>query len=692
MKRQAHKLKILFIEDCIADAELAVLRLEREGYSIDWQRVQSEAALRATLIAWEPELILSDYTLPGFNGLAALAICREMVPQIPFIFLSGTIGEEQAIESIYQGATDYVLKENMRRLSTSIDRAMHDTNEKKRLQVVEKERSRLSAILESTSDIVVIAQPDELITYMNQGAQNLLGIGRATTSLRVGNLHPLGQWPLIHEQLLADVAQRGLWQGDALLVGAGGVSIPVSLVVICHRDEEKRVEYFSFIARDIRERRAFEKQIQYLANFDSLTGLPNRTLLADRVTQALGFSHWGRRHLALLIINVDRFKLVNDGYGQAFGDALLREFGMRLQETVRGRDTVARIAADSFAVLAAELSSPDDVIVVVGKLQESMGRPFMIGQRVLNVSTSIGISLYPRDGLDFETLYHHADVALHRQKESGDGGYQFYSDEMTRNAVHQVRIESELQQALDTGQLRLNYQVQVALESGKAIGFEALVRWQHPEQGLLLPGEFIAIAEKSELIHGLGEWVLNTACKQLKEWDGAGNTPLRMAVNVSARQFRRKGFVQMVENALKATGLEPQRLELELTESVLIDDKDESAAILQQLATLGVSITLDDFGTGYCSLSYLSRLPIDCLKIDKSFVQRALLDHGDAEIVRAIISLTETLGLRVIAEGIETPEQLEWLRHNNCSEGQGYLFSRPVPAAEINPLWIEDTP
>ncbi|HEY0962611.1 MAG TPA: EAL domain-containing protein [Pseudomonadales bacterium] len=683
MTRRHQTLNILFIEDTPDDAELAVRNLAREGFDIRWERVDNEPDLRALLRSpWEPDIILSDYSMPGFSGRAALQVCQEMAPEIPFIFLSGTIGEELAIESIHEGATDYVLKENLRRLSTSVNRALNDSQRRRRSHELEKERSRLITILETTSDVVVIADPGDSITYLNPGARKLLEITGEPPELDIRILHPGDQWNFIRKELLSH--RRGIWQGDVLLQKEDGTQIPVSLVVIAHRGRDNEVEYFSLLARDIRERKAYERQIQHLANYDSLTDLPNRTLLADRATQAINHCHWTSRTMALMVVDIDRFKLVNDGYGQDTGDALLKQFGTRLRSTVRSRDTIARISGDTFAVLATELSSPDDIGGLVNKLQGELAEPFVIGDQSLTVSTGIGVAVFPRDGTDFATLMQNADVAMHRLKERGESGYQFYAAEMTRNASERVRIETDLRRAVSSHQqLVLHYQPQVALDDEHVIGFEALMRWNHPEQGLLSPGLFIPIAENAEYIYQMGEWVLLSACRQLTEWDIESDQRPGIAVNVSARQFRGKGFVDMVERILKATRLDPQRLELELTESALVHDYREASAILNRLHELGVRIALDDFGTGYSNLSYLSRLPINTLKIDRSFVQRAPVDGNDAEIVRAIIMLADALGLQVLAEGIETREQLDLLRHYGCRKGQGFYFERPVAASEI---------
>lgn len=685
MSNVTQNMKILFVEDSQDDVDLALLSLRREGLDVDWKRVENATDLVAALELpeWKPDVILSDYSMPTFNGKAALEICQRVAPEVPFIFLSGTIGEELAIESILNGATDYVLKENMRRLSPSIRRAVDDALKRQRSRELEKERSRLIQILEATSDLVMIAHPDESLLYLNKGGRELLQVNRDLGELNMRKLFPNNHWALVKSRLMAGDAPGSLAYNHTMLLSESGGHIPVSMVAIPHRDPQGNIEHYSFIARDIRDREAFEKQIDYLANYDALTDLPNRTLLADRTTQSINFRQGSDRPLAMLVINIDSFQRVNDGYGQDVGDDLLKLFGARLLRNFSVRDTVARLSADSFAVLVSEFASAEEVILKVNKVQQALSAPFATRGRSIVVTSCVGISIYPRDGKDFQLLLQHADVAMHRAKDQGDGSCQFYATEMTRSAAEKVKLETSLRSAMARNEFELHYQWQVALTNLDIVGCEALIRWKHPELGMVGPNAFIPIAEHSGLIHSLGEWVLYTACRQLKEWERLSPYQLRVAINVSANQFRSKGFPEMVEQVLQVLKLDPGRLELELTESVLLHDQEEAISILSRLYELGVQIALDDFGTGYCNLSYLARLPIHRLKIDKSFVQRAPLDKNHAEIVRAIVSLSEALGLRVIAEGIETHEQLDMLREYGCMEGQGYLFAKPQPSRAL---------
>jgi diguanylate cyclase (GGDEF)-like protein len=373
---------------------------------------------------------------------------------------------------------------------------------------------------------------------------------------------------------------------------------------------------------------------------------------------------------------------VNDGYGQSAGDELLRLVGDRLLGTVREGDTVARLGADSFAILATDLAHPDDTLTVARKIQAVMRKPFVLNAREVRLTVSIGASIYPRDGTDCETMLRNADAAMHQVKSEGQDGFRFYAANMTSDAADRVDLETDLRAALDRNELHLHYQPQVLLASGRVVGVEALMRWTHPKRGQVPPGVFIPVAEHSDFIHTLGEWAFSEACRQLKQWRDRGFA-LRMAVNVSARQFRSASFTDILKRAIEKTGVEPGDIALELTESVLVDDPMEAKQTLDGLKELGVRVAVDDFGTGYSSLNYLSRLPIDCLKIDRTFLQRIPGERQDTAIVQAIISLAASLELDVIAEGIETEQQLAFLREHQCAEGQGYYFAKPAPPSEV---------
>ncbi len=677
-------IKVLFIEDAEIEVELSVDLLKKSGFDVSYGRVDGEEELRRALVASPPAVVLSDFAMPRLDGMRALQVTREAAPDVPFIFVSGTIGEERAIEAIRHGATDYVLKGNMQRLGTAVRRALSERAERARVRAVEEERSRLVEILEATSDLVGMTDPEGRAIYLNAAARNLTGIAnRELAGRHIGELHPPWAGELMAREGFPTARAAGIWQGETAVLGADGTEIPVSQVIVAHRAGEEKVRFFSTIARDIRDRKAYEARLEHLANYDALTGLPNRSLLSDRAAQAITHARRATRPAALLILGLDRFRLVNDSYGHVAGDALLRMVSDRLRALVREGDTVARMGGDAFAVLASDLARADDALVVGRKIQDGMRAPFALGGRELHVTVSIGAAVYPRDGEGFESLLRNAEAAMHRVKSEGRNGVRFYAAEMTRQAADRVELENELRVALAGRELEVHFQPQVAIADGRVLGVEALVRWQHRERGWVSPAQFVPIAEDCNLIGALGEFVLAEGCRQVKAWHEAGFAPVRLAVNVSARQFGSAGFVQAVDRALRVAGLAPGRLELELTESVLLETQNDAIAILEHLKSLGLSIAVDDFGTGFSSLSYLSRLPIDCLKIDRAFVQR-VAEHGrDAAIAQAVISLAHALGLRVVAEGVETAEQLAFLRLHGCDEGQGYLFARPAAAGAV---------
>ena len=685
-------IQVLFIEDSEIDVELALRSLEQGGFDVSWECVQAEEELKRALSSYRPQAILSDFSMPGFDGMEALRLAKEMAPGVPFIFVSGTIGEERAIEAIRLGATDYVLKDNMRRLGTSVKRALSEASERERVRVSEEERARLVQVLEATSDYVGISEPTGKIIYMNAAGRKLTG---APESGDVGksaiDIHPQWASERVEGEGRRAAERDGLWHGESALLGADGTEIPVSQVITAHKGPNGTIRFFSTIARDIRDRKAYEERLQYFANYDPLTGLPNRSLLGDRALQGIAHAKRAGRPTALLVMNLDRFKLVNESYSHGAGDTLLRMVADRLRGAVREGDTVARLGADAFAVLATDLARADDVSAVARKIREAMHAPFWLEARDLHVTVSIGASIYPRDGEDFDILLRNADAAMHRVKAEGRNGFQFYAAAMTRQATERVELENELRLALGKNELEIHYQPQVVLANGRIVGVEALMRWNHRGRGWIPPGQFIPIAEDSDLIHPLGEFALAEGCRRIRAWNDAGFASLRLAVNVSAQQFRSAGFVEAVGRALRAAELEPACLELELTESVLVENREEAADILKRLKALGVQIAVDDFGTGYSSLSYLSRLPIDCLKIDRSFVSRVHEKGHDAAITQAVISLAHSLAVRVIAEGVETVEQLEFLRTHRCDQGQGYLFSPAVDPGAMAKLLAAGT-
>jgi diguanylate cyclase (GGDEF)-like protein len=439
------------------------------------------------------------------------------------------------------------------------------------------------------------------------------------------------------------------------------------------------------VFHDVSAARAMSSQMTHSAQHDVVTNLPNRLLLSDRITQAIALARRQNRPIAVLFLDLDRFKYINDSLGHAAGDKLLQSVSKRLLANVRGSDTVSRLGGDEFVVLLSEISCPEDAATSAKRILLSLNAPHSIGeeQDLQHIDGSIGISVYPEDGDDAETLIKNADMAMYHAKEQGRNNFQFFKAEMNRKAVERQSLEGGLRRALEREEFLLHYQPKINLETGEITGVEALIRWQQPERGLVPPSQFVPIAEDCGLIIQIGRWVLREACTQARAWQDAGLPPLPITVNVSAVEFRDKGFVEGVRQILAETGLEARYLGLELTEGVLREDAEWRASVLQELKRMGVHLAVDDFGTGYSSLSYLRQFPIDVLKIDQSFVHQITADPDDSSIVSAIINMGKSLKHLVVAEGIETQEQRAYLQTQRCTEGQGYLFSRPLGAAQF---------
>ena len=448
-------------------------------------------------------------------------------------------------------------------------------------------------------------------------------------------------------------------------------------------DEQGNFRGYRGTGRDITEQKRVEEQIRHMAHHDALTGLPNRVLLHDRIGQAIAQAQRNRRVATLLFIDLDRFKNVNDSLGHQVGDGLLRTVAERLVACTRRTDTVARIGGDEFVVVLTDLNQAEDAGPVAQKVLAALSQPASIQGHELRVTPSVGICAYPHDGEDVETLMRNADTAMYHAKEMGRNNYQFFTQQMNIAAQQRLQLENDLRHALEREEFTLYYQPQIELKTGDICGFEALIRWPHPQRGMVAPLQFIPLAEETGLITSIGEWVLRQACAQTRAWQSLGYPELRVSVNCSAQQFRREGIVETVARSLQQAGLPAASLELEITESVIIEHAEQVLVRFRALDEMGVELAIDDFGTGYSSLSYLKRFPVQKLKIDQSFVRDIGSDPDDAAIVSAIIAMAHSLGLKVVAEGVETAEQLAFLKSLGCDGAQGYYFSRPVPAEEV---------
>jgi diguanylate cyclase (GGDEF)-like protein/PAS domain S-box-containing protein len=473
---------------------------------------------------------------------------------------------------------------------------------------------------------------------------------------------------------------------NCVLIRRDGVEVAIEDSTAPIHDRRGAVTGAVMVFHDVSVARAMTLKMSYLAQHDSLTDLPNRVLMNDRLVEAIALSSRYQRKLAVLFVDLDRFKRINDSLGHVIGDRLLQSVARRLLTCVRSSDTVSRQGGDEFVILLWEERHPLDAAVTAQKILQALRAPHFIDQHELHITASIGIVIFPEDGTVAETLMNNADFAMYHAKERGRDNCQFFKPEMNLLAVERRALEGSLHHAIEREELSLNYQPKIDLVTGEITGMEALIRWRHPQRGLVPPGQFIAVAEECGLIVPIGRWVLREACRQARAWQRAGLPPTSIAINISAVELRDRGFASAVRAALADSGLEPRYLELELTETVLMEDSRSIADMLRELKEIGVLLALDDFGTGYSSLSYLKRFPIDTLKIDQSFVRDLTTDADDAGIVAAVIGMGNSLHMRVVAEGIETREQLEFLQEYNCPQGQGFYFSRPLPAAECGKL------
>ncbi|MBM7693910.1 diguanylate cyclase (GGDEF)-like protein/PAS domain S-box-containing protein [Peribacillus deserti] len=551
-----------------------------------------------------------------------------------------------------------------------------------------KSESKFRSVIESANDAIILADRQGAIISWNKGAEEIFGYHEKEALGR--------QLQLIIPEKYREAHQKGmerfLSSGEPQVIGKtvelqglrkGGNEFPIELSIASWVEEGKI--YFSSIIRDITERKQAEDRINHMVYRDPLTGLPNRLLLNDRLKQALDQANESKQTLGVLFIDLDRFKYINDTLGHTIGDQLLIEVAKRIKAGVGDIDTVSRQGGDEFIVILPH-TTYDNVSETAQRIVDLFNHSIVLSEHELFVTPSIGISLYPFDGNDIETLIKNADTAMYRVKEQGKNNFQFYTSEMNEMISKKMKLEIGLRKALERNEFKVVYQPQVDVCTGKVIGAEALIRWHHPEMGNISPAEFIPIAEETGLILPIGDWVLYEACHQSKQWHKEGCPPLRIAVNISSRQFQQHHFIGTVTKILKKTGVAPSHLEFELTESIIQDSK-HAISTMQQLKDMGISLSIDDFGTGYSSLSYLKTFPIDTLKIDQSFIRNIFTDPKDASLVSTIINMAHNLDLKVIAEGVETLEQLNFLKQRRCNEAQGYFFSRPISAEEMRGIF-----
>jgi diguanylate cyclase (GGDEF)-like protein len=635
--------------------------------------------------------VLVDLFLPDSSGLDTFAQLFRAAPQIPILILSAAQHEDVARLAVRQGAQDYFLKDHLdghllpKTLRTIIERAAG-------AEALYEEQERARVTLDSIGDAVISTDLWGRVTYLNAVAERMTGWTRREASGRhvaevfravdgatgddVRNAMELA----VREDTTVcltpnctaghDQAAGPLSENSAAPIHNRGGLVTGAVMVI----------------RDMSTARALSHRMSYLAQHDSLTDLPNRGLLQDRLDHAISLAHRRRRKMAVLFLDIDRFKHVNDSLGHEIGDRLLQSVARRLLSCVRRSDTVSRQGGDEFVILLSEVTEAQDAAVSAEKMLQALSATHCIDEHELRVTGSIGIVVYPDDGTQADVLLKHADFAMYHAKEQGRNNYQFFEPNLNVRALERQVLEGGLRRAIDSQELVLHYQPKVNLQSGGIVGAEAFVRWRHPERGLILPSQFVPIAEACGTIVPIGRWVLREACRQARAWQTAGIAPIRIAINVSPGELRDQDFVRCVRQILDETGLAPRDLELELRETVLMQDARFAMDVLSSLKELSVQLALDDFGTGYSSLSNLKHFPIDILKIDQSFVRELTTDSDASSIVSAVIGMGKNLGMQVVAEGVESREQLACLQQLACPQGQGFYFSEPLSAAEFTRL------
>ena len=714
MQLEDQKACILVVDDNPGKRLALVSVLEALGQHVVTADSGRDALRR--LLEDDFAVILLDVQMPIMNGFetARLIRSRQQSESTPIIFVTAfSRGETDMVEGYSLGAVDFIftpiIPEILRaKVSVFVD-LHHKIQAIKRheehleilveqrtaaltLEIAERKQAevairKLSGAMEKVADSIFITDANGVIEYVNAAFELITGYSRAEA---------LGQTPRViksgkhdeqfYQQIWDTVLKGEVYRNVCINRRKDGRLYHEAITITPLTDEKGRVTHFISSGKDITESIQTQERLHYLAHHDALTGLPNRVLFVDRLKHALKRAERRKRSVAVMFLDMDRFKIVNDTLGHEAGDRLLQAMAARLHACVREGDTVARFGGDEFAGFLSDVASPDDVALVVTKFLDALAPPFLIDGHELFISGSIGISLYPDDGTDTQTLMKNADTAMYRAKQNGGNTSEFYHAEMNAHALTRLAWETGLRRALEREEFLLHYQPQFDLNGGGVVGFEALVRWENQETGAVLPEEFVPLLEETGLIVPVGEWILRTACAQHRAWQLAGLPRSRMAVNISSRQFDGNDLMQTIQRVMRDEDMQAEFLELEITESILMKNAGPDIEALQALSNLGVRFALDDFGTGYSSLTYLKRFPINVLKIDRAFVHDITVDVDDAAIVRAIITMAHSLGMKTVAEGVETREQLDFLRTQGCDFAQGFYLSPPLPGDEIERL------
>jgi diguanylate cyclase (GGDEF)-like protein/PAS domain S-box-containing protein len=689
-----HRILILTYNSIDAGILESVLRNTRDGPFLSECKSRLDAGLDR-IRAGGIDAILVDLSLADSSGIDVFNQLFALAPHIPILILSAHEEEPLAIEAVQLGAQGYLSKGFFE--SSLVPQSLRSVIQRKTVEeALYKEKSRAEITLNSISDAVICTDHSGNIDYLNLAAESLTGWSRDDAYRRpIRDVFKIinGVTREPERNTVELVLQKNMsvdLPPNTILVRKDGSEAAIEDTASPIHDWDGQLTGVAIVFHDVSKTQAISEKLEHQAQHDFLTNLPNRILLNDRISQAIVLAKRNHGQLALLFLDLDNFKHINDSLGHATGDKLLQSVAQRLSECIRGSDTVSRQGGDEFVLLLVGGNLDEDAALIAEKVRNTLAVAHKIGVGDLHITVSIGISIFPSDGEDAETLLKNADTAMYYAKNRGRNNYQFFRSEMNTRAVERHLVEANLRRALERQEFTLHYQPKINLISGKIAGAEALLRWEPPTGEMIYPERFMRIAEESGLIIPIGRWVLKEACTEAKKWVDTGLSPVSVAVNISALEFRQIDFFDGLQAILIDTGLDAQCLQLEITEGVLMDNAESSAMILQRLKNLGVQLAVDDFGTGYSSLSYLNQFPLDVLKIDQSFVDGIGSSKDNCIIVSAVIGMGNNLKLKVIAEGVENLAQLNFLKERQCEEGQGYYFSRPVSADAFSTLLAAD--
>ncbi|MGD8175350.1 putative bifunctional diguanylate cyclase/phosphodiesterase [Marinimicrobium sp. ARAG 43.8] len=688
----AKSLKVLFIEDSEADMELTVAELTHGGFLLESQRVETEEELLDALQeGWG--LIICDYRMPRFSAEAALAALKHSGRDIPFIIMSGAVQAEDTVNLLKQGAHDFMDKHALARLIPAVERELREAEVRQERRRAEERVRILSRAVEQSPVSVVITDPEGQIEYVNPRFEELSGYSAGEATGRNLGFTLLDQDSASALTELWNTVSTGReWSGEFCSARRDGQLLWEQVSVSPLTDNDGHITHYVVIKEDITVRRSYEEQLLRQAHYDQLTGLANRVLMIDRLNVALEAAQRDGHQCALLVIDLDHFKNVNDSLGHSVGDNLLKESAGRLSGCIRGGDTLVRMGGDEFVVILPRVESAREAQQVAEQIVQQFERPFTIIGKQYRVTASIGIAFFPDDGKNPHLVLRNADLAMYKAKDLGRNQYHFFTEDINRQLIERLELEERLHRALDDNELVLFYQPIYSLEDNTVAGVEALVRWRQPDGSIWLPNRFIPLAEEIGVIQELDNWVLKTALRATAAWLARSQGGIRLALNISSQQLQMPGFNEYVAEQLTANGVSPTQLELEITERMLVDDSEATQHNIRALCDMGVRISIDDFGTGYSSLGYLQDYPFHTLKIDRSFVCNIGVNTNTSQLIETIITMGHGLGMDVVAEGVESDMERQFLRAHGCNQAQGYLFSHPLPLERLRPILNQFSP